>query len=262
MQRTWDIRKTGEYRPEQKSTLKSARAAKKGLRALVEFDDKGGEYAWTVLSHVMSYSAALVPEIADDPRSVDLAMQTGYAWKWGPFEMIDMLGADYLADRLAKEGRAVPEFLEKARGRTFFKEEGETAYQLMPNGDYAAIEVADDAWTLADKKRGKEPVKKNASASLWDVGDGVLCLGRPIGRYSANAGGPRNSIGVFDSAGELQNSVGTGGPDGAGFDVPSELPMPPGGGIQPGSTWHFQLWYTDQNPQPTSNLSDGLSVSF
>jgi 3-hydroxyacyl-CoA dehydrogenase len=168
--------KTGEYRPEQRSTLKSARAAKKGLRALVEYDDKGGEYAWTVLSHVMSYSASLVPEIADDVRSVDLAMQTGYAWKWGPFEMIDMLGADYLADRLAKEGRPVPALLEKARGRTFYKEEGDTAYQLMPNGDYAAIEVSDDAWTLADKKRGKEPVKRNASASLWDVGDGVLCL--------------------------------------------------------------------------------------
>jgi len=167
---------TGEYRPEQKSTLKSARAARKGLRALVEFDDKGGEYAWTVLSHVMSYSAALVPEIADDIRSVDLAMQTGYAWKWGPFEMIDMLGADYLADRLAKEGRAVPALLEAARGRTFYKEEDGKKFILGPDGNYAEVAVDPDAWMLADIKRTSKPVKKNASASLWDVGDGVLCL--------------------------------------------------------------------------------------
>ena len=30
--------------------LASVKAAKKGLRKLVEFDDKGGEYAWRVLS--------------------------------------------------------------------------------------------------------------------------------------------------------------------------------------------------------------------
>jgi 3-hydroxyacyl-CoA dehydrogenase len=29
---------------------------------------------------------------------------------------------------------------------------------------------------LADVKRRSKPVKKNASASLWDLGDGVLCL--------------------------------------------------------------------------------------
>lgn len=168
--------KTGEYRAEQKSTLASARAARKGLRALVTHEDKGGQYAWTVLSHVLSYAASLVPEISDDIRGVDLAMKTGYAWKWGPFEMIDMLGADWLADRLAAEGRPVPALLETARGRTFYKEEGESAYILTTAGDYAEIAVPEDAWTLADKKRGKQPIKSNASASLWDVGDGVACL--------------------------------------------------------------------------------------
>jgi len=168
--------KTGEYRPTVKADLKSARAAKKGLRALVTHEDKGGQYAWTVLSNVFTYSAALVPEIADDIRAVDLAMKTGYAWKWGPFEMIDMVGADWLADRLAEEGRPVPALLEAARGKTFYKEEGETLSILSPSGEYQPVTFTEDEWMLADKKRGKEPVKKNRSASLWDVGDGVLCL--------------------------------------------------------------------------------------
>ena len=83
---------TGEYRPQQRANLKSARAGRKGLRAVVETEDKGGEYAWAVLSKTLSYVASLVPEIGTDLKAVDAAMKTGYAWKWGPFEQIDMLG--------------------------------------------------------------------------------------------------------------------------------------------------------------------------
>ena len=36
--------------------------------------------------------------------------------------------------------------------------------------------MPDDAWRLADKKRGREPIAGNRGASLWDVGDGVACL--------------------------------------------------------------------------------------
>ena len=168
--------KTGEYRPTVRANFESAKVAKKGLRALVEHPDKGGQYAWAVLSHVLTYSAALAEEIAEDIRSVDLAMKTGYAWKWGPFEMVDMLGADWLADKLAAEGRPVPALLEAARGKTFYKEEGEKLYILGFDGAYREVVVPADAWMLADIKRGREPVKSNASASIWDAGDGVAVL--------------------------------------------------------------------------------------
>src|SRR3546814_9547437 len=36
---------TGDYRPVQRANLDSAKVAKKGLRALVEHPDKGGQYA-------------------------------------------------------------------------------------------------------------------------------------------------------------------------------------------------------------------------
>jgi 3-hydroxyacyl-CoA dehydrogenase len=51
-----------------------------------------------------SYAAALVPEIADDIVAVDEAMRLGYAWKWGPFELIDRLGAHGFAERARAEG--------------------------------------------------------------------------------------------------------------------------------------------------------------
>ncbi|MGQ3029787.1 MAG: enoyl-CoA hydratase/isomerase family protein, partial [Ferrovibrionaceae bacterium] len=167
---------TGEYRPKQKAALDSVNASRKGLRALVEHGDKGGKYSWDLLSRVLSYAASLIPEISDDILSVDRAMKTGYAWKFGPFEQIDQLGTRWFADRLRAEGRPVPRIVDVADGRPLYKEEGEKAYYLTLSGDYAEIPVADDAWSLADKKRGKARIAGNRGASIWDIGDGVACL--------------------------------------------------------------------------------------
>ncbi|MDE0915133.1 MAG: hypothetical protein OSB57_08120, partial [Planctomycetota bacterium] len=90
------------------------------------------------------------------------------------------------------------------------------------------------------------------------VSSGEFCLIGPIGRYNPAAGGSMNSIGVFDGAGVFQNLAGTSA-TGSGFDVPLNLPNPPGGTINPGATWHFQLWYRDG---AGSNFSDGASVTF
>ncbi len=167
---------TGEYRPKQKAALDSVNASRKGLRALVEHGDKGGQYSWDLLSRVLSYAASLIPEISDDILSVDRAMKTGYAWKFGPFEQIDQLGTRWFADRLRSEGRPVPKIVDVADGRPLYKEEGAKALYLTLSGDYAEIPVADDAWSLADKKRGQTRIAGNRGASIWDIGDGVACL--------------------------------------------------------------------------------------
>ena len=168
--------KTGEYATAQRPELGSVRAAKKGLRALVEYDDKGGQYAWTILSKVISYAASLVGEIADDIIAIDTAMKTGYAWKYGPFEQLNQLGNQYFMDRLEADGLPVPEFLKKVGDRQLFKEEGRDAFYMTKDGDYAVVPVAEGAWMLADIKRGNEPVMSNKGASIWDLGDGVACL--------------------------------------------------------------------------------------
>ena len=167
---------SGEYRPEQKANLKSARAGKKGLRALVSHEDKGGGYAWSVLSKTLSYAASLIPEISDDIRSVDAAMKSGYAWKHGPFQQIDQLGAAWFAEKLTEDGLAVPEIVANAGDGSLYREDGADVLAFGPDGQYHKIAVADGAWRLADKKRGCEPIKRNHAASLWDVGDRVACL--------------------------------------------------------------------------------------
>ncbi len=167
---------SGEYHRAKTPTLESVEAARGGLRALVEHPDHGGQYAWRVLSHTLSYAAALVPEIADDIHAVDEAMKNGYAWKWGPFELIDKLGPRWFAERLAAEGMAVPSLLEKVGDSNFYRTENGRLQYFGTDGAYHNVERADGVLLLSDIKRSSDRIAGNASASLWDIGDKVLCL--------------------------------------------------------------------------------------
>ncbi len=170
---------TGEYAPATKRVaLESLQASKNdGLQALVAHPDKGGQYAWAVLSQMLSYATSLVPEIADDIHAVDRAMVLGYAWKEGPFELIDKIGADYLAKRLAEDGRTVPTLLQRAaEGGGFYRIDGGRRQFLTVEGDYADVSRPDGVLSLSDIKRASERLAGNGSASLWDIGDGVACL--------------------------------------------------------------------------------------
>jgi 3-hydroxyacyl-CoA dehydrogenase len=167
---------TGRYRPVEKPQLASVEAAKGGLAALVGHEDRGGRYARRVLLQTLGYAAGLVPEIADDVVSVDRAMRLGYNWKFGPFELIDQLGAAWLARALAEEGLEVPPLLRLAGDRPFYRTEDGRLRFMTVSGDYADVVRPEGVLLLSDVKRGSKPVARNGSAALWDIGDGVLCL--------------------------------------------------------------------------------------
>ncbi len=167
---------TGEYSPSRRAQLESVSAAGRNLQALVEFDDKGGAWAWDVLSKTLSYSAQLVPEIADTIVDVDDGMTLGYAWKWGPFELLDKIGAKYVADRLRDEGRPVPPLLDQVGEGSFYRVEDGQLQFFGTDGQYHDIVRPEGVLLLEDVKRRSEPVIRNGSASLWDIGDGVVCF--------------------------------------------------------------------------------------
>ena len=164
---------TGEYAKAGKPSLESADAGKKGVKAVVLHPDKGGQYARAVLLKVLAYAAALVPEIADEVAQVDTAMKLGFNWKYGPFELMDEIGVEVLAEEMKKEGMAVPPLL---NGQPFYKVENGKLHQRLTSGSYAPVVRPEGVLLLSDIKRASVPVAKNASASLWDIGDGVLCL--------------------------------------------------------------------------------------
>ena len=171
-----DLR-TGEYAPSEKARLDSVSAAGRDLRKLCEHPDKGGRFARRVLAQTLAYAASLVPEIAGSIVAVDEAMRLGYNWKQGPFELIDRLGTDWFAELCRSEGIPVPALVETASGRPFYRVEGGKLQHLTTSGVYDTVVRPGGVLLLSDIKRAAgKPVWKNASASLWDIGDGVLCV--------------------------------------------------------------------------------------
>ena len=166
----------GQYRKSNKQKLESVSAGKKGLRAVVETDDQGGAYAWKVLSQTLAYAASLVPQIADDIAAVDEAMRLGTNWKKGPFEMIDQLGPKWFADKLRAEDMDVPELLDAVGEGTFYRVEDGKLQAFGTDGKYHDVDRNDGVLLLRDIKLSSEPVIKTASASVWDIGEGVLCV--------------------------------------------------------------------------------------
>jgi 3-hydroxyacyl-CoA dehydrogenase len=168
--------KTGQYRATEKPQLESLNAGKRNLGALLTHADRGGEFARRVTALTLAYSAALVPEISNDIVGVDEAMRLGYAWKWGPFELIDRIGVDAVIAGLETAKIPVPPLLRTAKGRTFYRVTDGALEYLGVDGAYKTVERRPGVLLLADIKRKSKPVAKNGSASLWDIGDGVLCL--------------------------------------------------------------------------------------
>ncbi len=165
---------TGQYHPVAAPQLASI--AERKPEALLRHADRGGQYARRVLGLTLAYAAALVPEIADDVVAVDEAMRWGYTWRYGPFELIDQIGADAVIALLKAEKIEVPPLLQQAAGKSFYRTaDGQLEY-LGRDGKYAPVKRRPGVLLLADIKRKTKPLARNGSASLWDVGDGVLCL--------------------------------------------------------------------------------------
>ncbi|WP_034991736.1 3-hydroxyacyl-CoA dehydrogenase/enoyl-CoA hydratase family protein [Beijerinckia mobilis] len=169
---------TGAYRPQKAVPQEIQDAAKGDGKALLGIKAPAGDYARAVLTRTLSYAAALVPEIADRTDAVDEAMRIGYGWKYGPFELIDRVGAGWLADRLKAEGTAVPELLAEAVSRQSFyrveKGERESLNPASSGPAYSAIPLPEGVISLAAIKLKAKPVKDYGdAASLWDLGDGI-----------------------------------------------------------------------------------------
>ena len=168
-------------------SLESAREAKglpAKIQALVSGDDPASVYVWKLLSETMLYSARRVPEICDDLVSVDRALRLGFNWELGPFELWDALGVRATVERLEEEGREVPALVEAllSGGKDrFYSVAGEGAGRrrsvFVPGG--GTLETIEDraGIILLDNVRMRgEPLESNPSASVLDIGEGVLCV--------------------------------------------------------------------------------------
>ncbi|WP_428353572.1 3-hydroxyacyl-CoA dehydrogenase NAD-binding domain-containing protein [Methyloprofundus sp.] len=164
----------GDYHLSKRFKIEGVSRKAAGLRHYLEADEKLSLYAWRVWSQTLSYAAELIPEIADDIEAVDSAMRLGYNWRYGPFELLDRLGVEWFMQKIQAEKSSLPSLI--ANGKSLYRtESGIPQYQDI-SGSYQPIQRAAGVLLLSDIKLKKSALLENASASLWDIGDGIVCL--------------------------------------------------------------------------------------
>jgi 3-hydroxyacyl-CoA dehydrogenase len=177
---------TLEYRQSQKVKLPAVDAAKNiedaraRTKALVWGKDRAGEFLWKTSARVFTYAANRIPEIADTVVEVDRAMKWGFGWELGVFETWDAVGVAESVERMRAEGRQVPENVQRmldAGATSFYKQEGgQELYFDFAKGEYAPVAQPPGVTVLKSLKDRTGVIRKNAGASLIDLGDGVACL--------------------------------------------------------------------------------------
>ncbi|MDT5155784.1 MAG: 3-hydroxyacyl-CoA dehydrogenase [Acidobacteriota bacterium] len=175
-----------EYRQQQKVRLPALDAAKNiedtraRMKSLVWGKDRVGEFLWKTMSRVFTYAANRIPEIADTVVEVDRAMKWGFGWELGVFEAWDAVGVEKSVARLKDEGRAIPANVKRmldAGVNAFYKtENGQELYFDFQKSEYTPVSQPPGVVVLKSVKERTGVIKRNAGASLIDLGDGVACL--------------------------------------------------------------------------------------
>ncbi|HEY0375332.1 MAG TPA: 3-hydroxyacyl-CoA dehydrogenase/enoyl-CoA hydratase family protein [Pyrinomonadaceae bacterium] len=175
-----------EYKPAQKvrlpalDTAKNIEATPERIKALVWGRDRVGAFLWKTLSRTFRYAANRIPEIADTVIEVDRAMKWGFNWELGVFETWDAVGVEKAVARMKEEGQAVPANVQgmlDAGATSFYQTEGgQKFYFDFASNEYKPAGELPGVIILKSVKDRTGVVKKNAGASLVDLGDGVACL--------------------------------------------------------------------------------------
>jgi 3-hydroxyacyl-CoA dehydrogenase len=143
-------------------------------------EDRHARYIRDTLLPYMAYASRRVPEISDTLEDVDHAMEWGFAHQTGPFRTWDLLGVRETVEDMESMYIEVASWVKEmlqAGNDTFYKTENGTELQFSPlSKEYEPVRE-DPMYVSLDRLRdeGKE-LARNDSASLLDLGDGVLCL--------------------------------------------------------------------------------------
>ena len=166
---------TLEYRPRQSPKLGSIEAGKsitdvgERIRTLFGAKDKPGQLLRETLAPALVYTARVTPAIAYSPDDVDRVMRWGFGWELGPFEVADAIGIQQVLDATKT---SAPELT--AGVPDLWRESVSSGRNRLRDAEVAP--AAPDLQLLRSAKERSAIVRKNAGASLVDLGDGVLAV--------------------------------------------------------------------------------------
>ncbi|MGW8250459.1 MAG: 3-hydroxyacyl-CoA dehydrogenase NAD-binding domain-containing protein [Anaerolineales bacterium] len=178
---------TMEHQPPEKVRFESIGKVKdepdlgKRLSVLVEADDRAGQLVRAFTFQALSYASERIPEIADTPKPIDDAMRWGFGHEAGPFEIWDLLGVAETARAMKAAGFPPAAWVDQmlAGGKETFYLSANGRHKAVYNpstGEYEPIHANPAVLVLSELKSAGKLIKRNAGASLVDLGDGVACV--------------------------------------------------------------------------------------
>ncbi len=191
---------TFEYRPAQNPKLPIVQTAQKQgdlgarLRFLVSKadEDRDARYIRDTLLHSLAYAAWRASEIAQSLLDVDHAMEWGFGHEVGPFRTWDMLGVPETVKQMERLGMVLPSWVQEmlSKGNTSFykKENGQELVYNPTTGSYEPVRTDPERISLALLREAGKEIARNDSASLLDLGDGVLCFEMHAKANAINSG--------------------------------------------------------------------------
>jgi len=152
------------------------------IKALVNADDRAGEYLWHLHAFYLTYAARRLGEIADDIPSIDNANKWGFNHELGPFEIWDALGVAETIPRMEADGYAVAGWVKDmvAGGCPAFYQRDDHGVVIgvydPARKAYAPLDKDPRAVVIRDLRAAGKRIEGRAGASLIDMGDGVGLL--------------------------------------------------------------------------------------
>jgi 3-hydroxyacyl-CoA dehydrogenase len=153
--------------------------------------DKAAAFYWPVLTELFTYAAnrlAPLPNpIASSIVEIDLALKNGFNWELGPFEMFDAAGVRKTTEKMRALGTPVSPNVERllaAAGphgeATWYKDDPTLSSGRLffdpATGTYKPVIAPEGTASLATIKKARGVVRKNAGASVIDLGNGVAAI--------------------------------------------------------------------------------------
>ncbi len=175
--KTMDYEAPVKVRFESIGKVKDSENLGEKLQILITAEDRAGQLVRALTYQGLSYASERIPEIADTPKPLDDAMRWGFGHEAGPFEVWDLLGVKQTLPAMKEAGFPAAEWVAKMVSEgfnTFYKYEGgiKVGVYNPTLGKYDPIKRPASLVLLKEQK----VIDKNPGATLFDLGDGVLCV--------------------------------------------------------------------------------------
>jgi 3-hydroxyacyl-CoA dehydrogenase len=143
--------------------------------------DRAGQFLRDTTLRILAYTSRRIPEISDSIADVDKAMRWGFNQQLGPFETWDAIGVRDTVGMMKERDIAVApwveQMLEKGIESFYRTDHGRTTGVYDPaKGEYVELQQPEGVIMLDGLRAQGRELARNDSASILDMGDGVLCL--------------------------------------------------------------------------------------